>query len=59
MRKIINHGDTADTAKNQINHGDHGGHRERQGTVLFLSVVSVSSVVNAFDFRCVAVVKLS
>jgi hypothetical protein len=65
----MNHGDTACTAKiKSDNHGEHGGHGEKQKRrktmVLSFSVLSVSSVVNAFTFafrrvRRVAVVKIA
>jgi hypothetical protein len=58
MKKTINHGDTADTARSKdkgIDRGGHGAHGEKQTTrrnrPLPFSVLSVSSVVNAFDFR--------
>jgi hypothetical protein len=55
MKKTIHHGDTADTAKVKgIYHGGHGVHGERQRKIWFLSVISVSSVVN-LGFRRVAV----
>jgi hypothetical protein len=51
---IINHGDTAGTAKvKDIYHGVHG---EKQNSSLSFSVYSVISVVN-LGFRRVAVVK--
>jgi hypothetical protein len=59
-KKAPHHGDTADTAKGKnkgkgIYHRGHGEHGEKPGQnlslLLLLSVSSVLSVVNAFDFR--------